>query len=278
MTARLLLCTDMDRTLVPNGSQPESARARPLFSRLAARKEVCLAYVTGRHLGLAEEGMARFSLPMPDFILGDVGTRIYHSRQGGWVPDRSWEEHIDPDFNGLSHADLAGMFSDLDALQAQEGRKQGPHKLSYYLDPGIDPQDLIQTMETRLGDAGVRASLIWSIDDLTGNGLLDVVPASATKLGAIRWLMDELEFTEADTVFAGDSGNDLEVLCSTINGVLVANATEDVRREALQRSRQGGTAAALYFARGGYRGLNGNYSAGILEGLVHYKPEVDSWI
>ena len=47
---RLLLCTDLDRTLIPNGTQPESPRARELFKRLVSHEEVTLVYVTGRHL------------------------------------------------------------------------------------------------------------------------------------------------------------------------------------------------------------------------------------
>lgn len=33
--SRLLLCTDLDRTLLPNGSEPESEQARKKFSQLA---------------------------------------------------------------------------------------------------------------------------------------------------------------------------------------------------------------------------------------------------
>lgn len=46
---RLLICTDLDRTLIPNGPQPESPKARALFRRLVSREEVTLAYVSGRH-------------------------------------------------------------------------------------------------------------------------------------------------------------------------------------------------------------------------------------
>ncbi|MEJ2621733.1 MAG: haloacid dehalogenase, partial [Candidatus Thiodiazotropha sp.] len=34
MSVKLLLCTDLDRTLIPNGSQPESAGAREAFKQL----------------------------------------------------------------------------------------------------------------------------------------------------------------------------------------------------------------------------------------------------
>ena len=35
---------------------------------------------------------------------------------------------------------------------------------------------------------------------------------------------------------------------------------------------------ALYIARGGFMGMNGNYSAGILEGFVHFIPQAAAWL
>ena len=74
-------------------------------------------------------------------------------------------------------------------------------------------------------------------------------------------------------MFAGDSGNDLDVLISDIRSVLVANADAETKRRAEKASGE-----ALYVAKGGYLGMNGNYSAGILEGAAHYWPEVDAWL
>jgi hypothetical protein len=48
MPERLLLCTDLDRTLIPNGPQPESPGAREIFSCVVNDTRVVLAYVTGR--------------------------------------------------------------------------------------------------------------------------------------------------------------------------------------------------------------------------------------
>ncbi|HDO34182.1 MAG TPA: haloacid dehalogenase, partial [Chromatiales bacterium] len=39
----LLLCSDLDRTLIPNGPQAESPRARALLCELARRPEITLA-------------------------------------------------------------------------------------------------------------------------------------------------------------------------------------------------------------------------------------------
>ena len=91
--------------------------------------------------------------------------------------------------------------------------------------------------------------------------------ADAGKLGAIQHLLRHTGIQRECTLFAGDSGNDLDVLASWIPAVLVANATAEVRAEAIERSESQGTRERLYLARGGNEGMNGNYAAGILEGL-----------
>jgi hypothetical protein len=79
-------------------------------------------------------------------------------------------------------------------------------------------------------------------------------------------------------VFAGDSGNDLAVLGTDIPSVLVANAETGVRKAAVAAAQAGNHEDRLYLARGGYRGMNGNYAAGVLEGVAHFVPEADRWL
>ena len=124
----------------------------------------------------------------------------------------------------------------------------------------------------------MHSRLIWSLDEVAGTGLLDVLPSRASKLHAIKALMRKLSFSPAQTIFCGDSGNDLEVLASAIPAVLVANASDEVRAEAVRLARQAGRGERLYLARGGFRGMNGNYAAGILEGIAHYHPGSDAWM
>ena len=108
---------------------------------------------------------------------------------------------------------------------------------------------------------------------MKGVGLLDILPASANKLHAIRFLIEKEGFSEAETLFAGDSGNDLDVLLSSIPSVLVANADDEV-----QRAARAAAPESFYLASGGFLGMNGNYSAGILEAVAHYRPELLSTI
>ena len=79
-------------------------------------------------------------------------------------------------------------------------------------------------IDARLKASGVTARLIWSVDEPTGIGLLDILPARASKYHALEALMQLHGFGYSDTVFCGDSGNDIEVLISPIPSVLVANS------------------------------------------------------
>ncbi len=275
---RILICTDLDRTLLPNGTQPESPLARDRFHRLAARPEIATAYVTGRHRQLVVAAIDEYALPFPDYVIGDVGTSIYSITNEHWHLWDSWQSEIGTGWHGLTHDGLVAMFTDLAPLQLQEAEKQNTYKSSYYVDPAVDVSQLLAVIQQRLDQKQIAASLVWSIDETTNTGLLDILPAAATKRHAVEFLMHEEGFTLDDTVFAGDSGNDLPVLTSPIHSVLVANATKEVRQQALQMAAAQGTQDALYLARGNLLGMNGNYSAGILEGCVHYLPRTRAWI
>ncbi len=90
-----LICTDLDRTLIPNGPDPEPAGVRRLFAGLVARSQITLAYVSGRHEGLVREAISTYRLPVPQWVIGDVGTTIYQVAEDrmengpGWNPGNS---------------------------------------------------------------------------------------------------------------------------------------------------------------------------------------------
>ena len=272
------MCTDLDRTLLPNGPQPESRQARACFARLAAHEEITLVYVTGRDRRLVEKAMLSYQLPEPDFIISDVGTNIYDHRQGRWAVWPQWQDEIAPDWGGKAHADLHHLLSDIQGLRLQERGKQNTFKLSYYLPLHADLNDLHGEVALRLEAHRIRASIIWSIDEPAGIGLLDVLPERATTLHAIEFLQRHLGFALHQTVFAGDSGNDLPVLASAIPSVLVANAPPSVAATATAAAEKAGNRDALYLASGKFAGMNGNYSAGVIEGVAHYHPAIAAWV
>lgn len=279
MPERIFVCTDLDRTLIPNGPQSESSRARERFAAFVAREEVCLAFVTGRDRRLVEDAMNHYALPTPDYVVADVGTTIYEvGRRRAWRPVDAWQRNIERDWAGHGDAEIRSLVADLSLIRPQESRKQNRHKASFYVPLHADRVRLASVITERFERAGVLATLVWSIDEPAGVGLLDVLPASASKYHAIEACLEYFEFDHQNTVFCGDSGNDMEVLVSPIASVLVANAEADVREQAIAQSAANGSQARLYIAKGGFCDMNGNYAAGILEGIAHYFPHVRAWI
>ncbi len=276
----ILLCSDLDRTLIPNGAEPESPQARPVFAHLTAHPRLRLAYVSGRDKPLIKEAIKAFDLPEPDFVIGDVGTTLYHIVGGRWKFDEAWQVEIGRDWHNHDRDDIAGLLSDMKDenfyLQPQE--KQSRYKISYFTPAADDPQGLKEAITAILNDHGVAANLIWSRDDAEQRGLLDILPRRANKLAAIRFLMDAERIDESNVVFAGDSGNDMDALTSGLKAILVGNAAADVRRTALTHLSRRNMRDRLYPAKGGWGGMNGNYAAGVLEGVVHFFPEASGWL
>jgi sucrose-6-phosphatase len=276
----ILLCSDLDRTLIPNGVQPESTQARPLLNRLADYPGLRLGYVSGRDKRLVQQAISEYQLPQPDFVIGDVGTTLYRLRNNEWQVDADWQHHIGKDWNGLTRENIAELLTDHSTrdLWLQPPEKQNTYKLSYFTDPETDSKRLKEDLNAVLQANSVNANLIWSRDEAENRGLLDILPSSANKLEAIRFLIQQEGIEQNRTVFAGDSGNDLDALTSGLQAILVKNAAEDVRRQAVTDLQQKKLSDRLYLARGNLFSLNGNYAAGVIEGLTHFFPEILSWL
>lgn len=270
MTALKLLCTDLDRTLLPNGGCAESPGVRQQLAAYLQQHQVKLAFVSGRDRELVQQAIAEYELPMPDFVIADVGTSLYHP-DASWHHDERWQQQIGADWRFAQPTDLCALVADIPGLTLQEFHKQGRYKLSFYTPLDWDLAVHETEMQLRFTQQDWQVQLVFSIDEEKQVGLLDVIPASAGKLGAIHFLMRQLQIEDDAVLFAGDSGNDLDVLCSALPAVLVANATVEVQSEAQRRVQQDGIQSRLYLAQG--RIGNGCYAAGILEGIQHFFGE-----
>ena len=267
MTDLKLLCTDLDRTLLPNGEAVEEPRAREQLADYLRQHQVCLAFVTGRDKERVQRAINEYQLPPPDYVIADVGTTLYRCEHE-WQPLADWHQHIGADWRYDNVEDIRAVLADVPGLRLQEESKQGRYKLSFYTPLDWNLAVWEASLQQRLATRQWRARLVYSVDEAAHCGLLDIVPASAGKLSAIHHLMKQLQLGNAQVLFAGDSGNDLDVLCSDLPAVLVANASDEVREQALQLASQAGTTAQLYLAQGTLG--NGHYAAGILEGIAHF--------
>lgn len=273
-TDKILLCTDMDRTIIPNGDQPESPKARSILSYLIKHNDIDLAYVSGRDINLIDDAIRQFNLPSPDFAIGDVGTTIYKPHQSRWQIDGDWQDEIAKDWNGHDSAGLSENLAEFKELRLQAAERQNKYKLSFYTASDIEIDSLAMNIRNVLSQMNIESRIIWSIDEAKDVGLVDILPLRASKLHAIRFLIRKHGYSISNVVFCGDSGNDLNALTSDIQAVLVKNGADEVRQAALETVSNRGLDEMLYLAKGNFLGMNGNYAAGILEGLAHFIPGV----
>jgi len=259
-----LLATDMDGTVIPLEDTPRRRREVAAFREaVTGREDLLLAYVTGRHLALAEDGIQAFGLPRPDLLATDVGTAVYRWTGAEFRPDPEYADLMRDAMGGVTAGDLRAALLPDPALELQEEDRQGPHKVSFYVDPGVDEAVLLDRLRPILAEAGARVALVFSRDELRGVGLLDVLPRGVAKDSAVRFLHDRTGVEEERLVYAGDSGNDRAAILAGYRVVVVGNAPEGLKEELREAARERRSLDRLYFAKE-------PYAAGVLEGLRHW--------
>ncbi|MFV2061138.1 MAG: HAD-IIB family hydrolase [Gammaproteobacteria bacterium] len=267
MTNNILICTDLDRTLIPNGTQALSDGALEVFSNLCSSNDIQLCYVTGRNFNLTLDAINDYQLPMADFLICDVGASAYYFNDTEYSIDLNWKNEIESDWNGMAIHLIHELLDDIDNLNLQNHQNQSIFKLSY--SSKVKPEPLISEIKKRLKLISVNINIISSYDETTATYLIDLLPRSVSKLQAINYLMNKNGDTYDNTVYCGDSGNDIDVFASGIPSVIVRNAHKEVLTE-INKIEKSDSALNIYKARGDFHNFNGNYVSGILEGLSHY--------
>lgn len=270
------LFADLDRTILPNGLQSESEQSRPLLRRFMSLPGVSLTYVSGRDIGLIQKAIQDYEIPLPDYAVADVGTAMYRITGQRWQPVSDWQRSFGAVWNQSMSGKIIQSLACISKLILQEPEKQSSYKVSYYTEPAFLENIKLEVGKC-LGSLNEHIALVSSIDETLNIGLLDILPQNATKLYAVRFLVKQCCLKLSEVVYCGDSGNDLPVLESNIPAVIVANAQSTVKDGALQASMLAGTQSKLYLAEG-VCGLNGNYAAGVLEGVGHFIPEIAAWL
>ena len=262
-----ILATDLDRTLLPNGSWPADPGAIELFNELTEKHGVLVVYVTGRNLDLSERAIRDYGIRNPDILIGDVGTSIRKFENGAWTDHEGWSAHVEKTSPAWNAAAVRDAVSGIDGLTEQEPEHCGPFKQSYYVDH--DRRNAVLAAVDERAKGRFDEVIVYSFDSQTGNGLLDFLPDSATKQTALEYIAEELQTPKSEVVFCGDSGNDVFPLTAGFSGVLVRNADEQLVAS-VKAAVAADPALKVYFAKGGFRGLNGYYTSGVIEGAYHY--------
>ncbi len=265
MDIKKLRASDMDGTVVPLDQKPERQNEIQEFNELISdHPQLALAYVTGRHLELGLEGVAKHNLPTPHIFVCDVGTTIYFRTNDIWEKDLEYRGKLKNSWHDLNGRDIAALLTDIQDLEPQEDERQKEFKQSYYLPLTVNREHIVRLIKDRLLEKDIAVNVIYSIDTLKHVGLVDVLPVIAAKDYALRYLWNKLQINKEDIVYAGDSGNDLLAFVSGFNAIVVQNTGEDVKDFVRKQIVIKNIGQHVFFA-------NFKYVKGVIEGCFHFK-------
>ncbi|MDO7841894.1 HAD-IIB family hydrolase [Sphingomonas immobilis] len=205
---KLLLC-DIDNTLTGC-----TVGAVGLAAFLATQPELAFGVATGRSLQEAERLLTEWRQPPPRVLITSVGSEIYWRRGARLVADQAFAKRI---AEGWLPDEVDERVGQIPRVERQPPVEQRRYKRSYFAD---DPA-AIAAVRAAVADLPVRV--------IHSHGrLLDILPERAGKGAAMAWAANHLGIPECDVYAAGDSGNDLDMLDSVRNGIIVANHSAEL--------------------------------------------------
>ena len=258
MNARVL-ASDLDGTLIPLADDPQTCEDLGVLSELLRQHAVPIIFLTGRGPTSVQNAIEEHGLPMPDWIVCDVGTSIYQTDgAGGFIAVDQYASHLNDIVTPAQIASFQEQFSAVDGLELQPEPHQAPFKLSYYADHSR-VESLAAQIRHAVDLSGIPCSVVHSTDTITGRGYVDILPRNVSKASALYWWAHFANQDLDQVLFAGDSGNDLPVFMAGHPAIVVANAEPAIARLAYDAHDQAGWKQRLFFA-------TKRATSGVLEG------------
>ncbi|MGA3006825.1 MAG: HAD-IIB family hydrolase, partial [Opitutaceae bacterium] len=210
-----LFSSDLDGTLV--GNPEASQRFRTAWERIPVRRRPLLVYNSGRLVDDMRRLVIDDVLPVPDYYIGGVGTQIFDERRERMIEE--FYQHLSAYWDLKRVQEIAGA---IPGLRPQPPEFQHAFKSSWFLDDASP--EMIRALELRLTESGLRVKVVYS-----SRRDLDLLPANATKGGAVHWLCGHLHIPLDQVLVAGDTGNDSSLFqLPGVRRIIVENAQPEL--------------------------------------------------
>lgn len=232
--------TDVDQSLLG------APKALPQLFSLLHENKTCATFgiVTGRRLDSALQLLRKHQVPEPDVFITSGGTEIYYAPK--LTPDTAWARHIDHHWMPQV---VTRLLADLPGLKLQPKSERSRFKISYFIDPNKAPS--LEQINSLLHQEDQEVNVIQSFGQY-----LDILPIRASKGLALRYVADRWGIALEQTLVAGGSGADEDMMRGNTLAVVVANRHHEELSGLTDQER-------IYFA-------SRAHALGILEAIEHY--------
>ncbi|MDD5058838.1 MAG: HAD family hydrolase [Sideroxydans sp.] len=210
----------------------------------AHHKSIIFGVATGRRLDDALATLRQYNVPQPDVLITGQGTEIHYAPN--LTEDVVWKCHINHLWNPLA---VRNILKDMPGLKMQPKSFQSAFKLSYYIDPAVADMQEIRQLLLR-NEQAVNALFSFGL-------FLDIIPVRASKGLALRWCAEQFGFPLENTLVAGVTGADADMLRGNTLGVVVDN------RHLAELSGLSNIEKIFFSSK--------PHAAGILEAMDHYR-------
>lgn len=248
---RFVLVSDLDGTLIDD--QMSHSASDPALRRFAevlreAGQRLTLWFNSSRPVASQRDSLKAVPhLPVPQFQIGAMGTQVADGETGDIVGAYAQEQ-----FGDWPRDEIHAVASDLFGLTRHPEELQTPFKASY----DLPYPEMAVAIEGELQARGLPVKVVVS----SGKDL-DLLPPTAGKASAIRWLCARTNTPQEAVVVSGDSANDLDMFSQPFRGIVVANGHPELKRL---------DGDAVYHA-------SSRCAAGVLEGLRHFDVVRSAW-
>ncbi|TVP79135.1 MAG: HAD-IIB family hydrolase [Puniceicoccaceae bacterium] len=253
-----VLATDLDGTLIPLPGVDQNNVDLVSLSTHFDSSDHSLVFATGRHFESVLEAMQQYTLPIPDWIVCDVGSAIYQRDGTDFRMFKKYEAHLSQTSGGLDRARVEQALAQVDGLEPQAPDHQQRFKISYQ-SSAATVLGLVDQVNAILQETQLPYECVGSIDPFLNCGLLDVMPVGVSKAYALLWLSTHANFKPDEVIYAGDSGNDYAALVSGFRAIIVANGSEGLAKKVKKDLDQRQLGKRLYQAKN-------PATSGVLEG------------
>jgi sucrose-6F-phosphate phosphohydrolase len=225
---KYLLVCDVDDTLTGD------KKGIRKFNEIISPKKFCLAYSSGRFKASIISLIVRSGLVYPDVLISNLGTEIYYAPN--WTKDQDWEQVVKKNWNKENIISVMDCF----------GLQHQPYDKKFVVPYYTDNDSVVKKVKKKIADCDAKVVH-------TGKRFLDIIPESAGKGNAARYVGDKMKLP---IICCGDSENDEEMLKKSDYGILVGNSPVHLRKEMSKHPK-------IHVAES-------FHAMGVIEGLKHH--------